>query len=210
MTKAQKIVFIVAGALALLIGLSVHHLLTRQSQPNRAALVDAGIILLAQSRAMPALQMTDQDGAPVHVDQLRGKWSLLFFGYTFCPDICPTTLANLRDVQQQLPNTTRERLQVVLISVDPHRDTPERLKQYLGYFKAGFEGWVAPVETLQTLASAISIPFIPADTRKPNYLVEHSANLALIGPDGRQRGFIRGLIDNAKMIAQLPGLVAGD
>jgi protein SCO1/2 len=210
MTKAQKIVFIVAGALALLIGLSVHHLLTRQSQPKRAALVDAGIILLAQSRAMPALQMTDQDGAAVHVDQLRGKWSLLFFGYTFCPDICPTTLANLRDVQQQLPNVTRERLQVVLISVDPHRDTPERLKQYLGYFKAGFEGWVAPVETLQTLASAISIPFIPADTRKPNYLVEHSANLALIGPDGRQRGFIRGPIDNAKMIAQLPGLVAGD
>jgi len=166
--QAQKIVFIVAGVLALLIGLSVHHLLTRQSQPNRAALVDAGIILLAQSRAMPALQMTDQDGAPVHVDQLRGKWSLLFFGYTFCPDICPTTLANLRDVQQQL------------------------------------------LETLQTLASAISIPFIPADTRKPNYLVEHSANLALIGPDGRQRGFIRGPIDNAKMIAQLPGLVAGD
>lgn len=210
MTKAQKIVFTIAGALALLIGLSVHHLLKGQSQPDRAGLVDAGIILLAQSRAMPALHMSDENGSVVDLTRLQGKWSLLFFGYTFCPDICPTTLANLRDVQNQLPTAARERLQVVLISVDPHRDTPERLKQYLGYFKAGFKGWVAPVDTLQALASAISIPFIPADTRKANYLVEHSANLALIGPDGRQRGFIRGPIDNAKMIAQLPRLVAGD
>jgi protein SCO1/2 len=60
------------------------------------------------------------------------------------------------------------------------------------------------------LASGISIPFVAADTRKANYLVEHSANLALIGPDGRQRGFVRGPIDNRKMIAQLPGLVAGE
>jgi protein SCO1/2 len=210
MNKTQKAVFAIAAVLALTIGLSVHYVLNERSRPDRAGLVDAGIILLAQSRAMPAIQMTDQDGATVTMDQLEGKWSLLFFGYTFCPDICPTTLANLRDVQNQLPQATRERLQVVLISVDPHRDTPERLKQYLGYFKAGFKGWVAPVPTLQALASGISIPFVAADTRKANYLVEHSANLALIGPDGRQRGFVRGPIDNRKMIAQLPGLVAGE
>lgn len=207
MTKAQKIVFIVAGVLALVIGLSVHHLLTRQSQPNRAALVDAGIILLAQSRAMPALQMIDQDGAAVHVDQLRGKWSLLFFGYTFCPDICPTTLAQIRQVRSELSAQDAGRLRVVLVSVDPNRDTPQRLKEYLGFFDKQYVGLTAPVADIQKLANAVSVPFIPADTSKPNYTVDHSGNLALLGPDGTQRGFIRAPLNGQKLVAQLPGLL---
>lgn len=208
MTRVQKTVFILAAIVALIMGLTVNKVLSDRQQGDPTRLIDAGIILLPQSRAMPDVQMTDQEGAVVSMDQLQGKWSLLFLGYTFCPDICPTTLANLRDVQNQLPDATRQRLQVILISVDPHRDTPAQLKQYLGYFKADFKGWVAPIETLQTLANGISIPFIAPDTRKANYLVEHSANLALIGPDGRQRGFIRGPINNQKMVEQLPGLVA--
>ena len=210
MTRVQKTVFILAAIVALILGLTVNKVLSERHSADNVALIDAGIILLPQSRAVPPVQMTDQDGNTVAMDQLKGKWSLLFFGYTFCPDICPTTLANLRDVQNQLPKATRERLQVVLISVDPNRDTPAQLKQYLGYFKSDFTGLVASVETLETLAKGISIPFIPADTRKPNYLVEHSANLALIGPDGRQRGFVRGPVNNQKMVAQLPGLVRGD
>lgn len=210
MTRVQKTVFILAAIVALILGLTVNKVLSERHSADNVALIDAGIILLPQSRAVPPVQMTDQDGNTVAMDQLKGKWSLLFFGYTFCPDICPTTLANLRDVQNQLPEATRERLKVVLISVDPNRDTPAQLKQYLGYFKSNFTGLVASVETLETLAKGISIPFIPADTRKPNYLVEHSANLALIGPDGRQRGFVRGPVNNQKMVAQLPGLVRGD
>ena len=210
MTRVQKTVFILAAIVALILGLTVNKVLSERHSADNVALIDAGIILLPQSRAVPPVQMTDQDGNAVIMDQLKGKWSLLFFGYTFCPDICPTTLANLRDVQKQLPEATRERLQVVLISVDPNRDTPAQLKQYLGYFKSDFTGLVAPVQTLETLAKGISIPFIPADTSKANYLVEHSANLALIGPDGRQRGFVRGPVNNQKMVAQLPGLVRGD
>ena len=96
----------------------------------------------------------------------------------------------------------------MLVSVDPHRDTPQQLKQYLGYFDPQFVGLTpGSIDELQTLANAVSIPFIPADTSKANYTVDHSGNLALIGPDGTQRGFIRAPFNNQKMVAQLPGLV---
>ena len=144
------------------------------------------------------------------VDNLKDKWSLLFFGYTFCPDICPATMAQLRQLQGMLPAETRERLRVVLVTVDPHRDTPEQLKKYLGFFDAGFQGLTGAQADIQKLASAVSIPFIPADTSKENYTVDHSGNLVIIGPDGRQRGFIRAPLNNDKLAAQLPQLLLSD
>lgn len=210
MTRTQKTVFILVALVAVILGLTVNKVLNDQRQPNSTELIDAGIILLPQSRTVPSLEMTDQSGQPVALDQLKGKWSLLFFGYTFCPDICPTTLAQLRQIKSELPKEAVDKLQVILVSVDPNRDTPAQLKQYLGYFDADFRGLTGSVETLQKLANAVSIPFIPADTSKPNYTVDHSGNLAVIGPDGKQRGFIRAPFNNQKLIAQLPGLVQRD
>ena len=210
MTRTQKTVFILVALVAIVLGLTINKVITTKGQANPAELIDAGIILLPQSRSVPALEMTDQNGQPVTMDQLKGKWSLLFFGYTFCPDVCPTTLAQLRQVKSELPKEAAERLQVVLVSVDPNRDTPTQLKQYLGYFDTEFRGVTGSLETTQKLANALSIPFIPADTSKPNYTVDHSGNLALLGPDGKQRGFIRAPFNNQKLIAQLPGLVKRD
>ncbi|NQD92694.1 SCO family protein, partial [Pseudomonas sp. CrR25] len=132
---------------------------------------------------------------------------LLFFGYTFCPDICPATLAELRQLRGQLPDDVRANLRVVLVSVDPHRDTPEQLKKYLGYFDAEFIGLTGEPEAIQKLANAVSIPYIPADTSEENYTVNHSGNLVILGPDGTQRGFIRAPLNNEKLAVQLPGLV---
>jgi protein SCO1/2 len=163
--------------------------------------------LLPTSRSVPDLKMTDQDGKTVSIDELKGKWTMLFFGYTFCPDICPTTLAQLRQIKSELPKEVLGKLQIVLVSVDPNRDTPQQLKQYLGYFDPSFMGLTAPVDVIAKLANAVSIPFIPADTSKPNYTVDHSGNLALLGPDGTQRGFIRSPLNDKKMVEQLPGLL---
>ena len=205
MTRTQKTVFILVALVALVLGLTVNKVLSGKGQGDPTALIDAGIILLPQSRTLPAVKMLDQDGQPVVIDELKGKWSLLFFGYTFCPDICPTTLAQLRQIKSELPKEAVDKLQVILVSVDPNRDTPQQLKQYLGYFDKDFKGLTAAsVEDLQKLANAVSIPFIPADTSKPNYTVDHSGNLAVIGPDGTQRGFIRAPLNNQKLVAQLP------
>ncbi|MBF8778709.1 SCO family protein [Pseudomonas fulva] len=210
MTRTQKTVFILVGLVALILGLTVHRVLDGRGAANPAELVDAGIILLPQSRVLPEVGMLDQDGQPVRLDQLQGKWSLVFFGYTYCPDICPTTLAQLRQVKSELPRQALERLRIVLVSVDPARDTPAQLKQYLGYFDKDFLGLSGTLDDTQKLANGLSIPFIPADTSKPGYTVDHSGNLAIVGPDGRQRGFIRAPFDNRKLVAQLPGLVARD
>lgn len=207
MTRTQKAVFILVAIVALVLGLTVYRVLSGTDQGDQAAHIDAGIILLPQSRAVPDLSLTDQDGQPLSLSQLKGKWTVLFFGYTFCPDICPTTLAQLRQIKSELPREAVDKLRVVLVSVDPDRDTPQQLKQYLGYFDKEFVGLRTPVDTLKKLANAVSIPYIPADTSKPNYTVDHSGNLALLGPDGTQRGFIRAPLNSQKLVAQLPGLV---
>jgi protein SCO1/2 len=207
MTRVQKTVFILVALVALVLGLTVNKVLSGRGQGDPTALIDAGIILLPTSRSLPDLKMTNQDGKPVVMNELKGKWTMLFFGYTFCPDICPTTLAQLRQIKSELPKDVVGKLQIVLVSVDPNRDTPQQLKQYLGYFDPEFQGVTASVDDIQKLANAVSIPFIPADTSKPNYTVDHSGNLALLGPDGTQRGFIRSPLNNQKMIAQLPGLL---
>ncbi|WP_313515673.1 SCO family protein [Pseudomonas sp.] len=207
MTRIHKTVVVLVALIALVIGLTVHKVLDQRGGADPAKLLDAGIILLPQPRQVPALSLTDQDGKPLAVDELKGRWSLLFFGYTFCPDICPTTLAQMREVKGLLPAEARERLRVVLVSVDPNRDTPQQLKQYLGYFDPSFIGLTGDVQSIQTLANGVSIPFIPADTSKPGYTVDHSGNLVIIGPDGRQRGFIRAPLNSQKLAAQLPALL---
>ena len=207
MSRTQITVFVLVAIVALVMGLTVNKVLSSKGQGDPTVLLDAGIILLPQSRSLPDLSLTNQDGQAVAVDQLKGQWSLLFFGYTFCPDICPATLAQLRQLQGQLPPETLAKLRIVLVSVDPQRDTPEQLKKYLDYFDAGFIGLTGEEANIQKLANAVSIPFIPADTSKENYTVDHSGNLVIIGPDGTQRGFIRAPINNAKLAAQLPGLL---
>jgi protein SCO1/2 len=210
MSRTHTTVFILVAIVALVLGLTVNKVLSNKGQADPAALLDAGIILLPQSRTLPALSLTNQDGEAVALDQLQGQWSLLFFGYTFCPDICPATLAQLRQLQGQLPPEVVKNLRVLLVSVDPARDTPEQLKKYLGYFDAGFIGLTGEEASIQKLANAVSIPFIPADTSKENYTVDHSGNLVLLGPDGKQRGFIRAPINNTKLAAQLPGLLKAE
>ena len=140
MTKTQKTVYILVALVALVMGLTFNKIMSGKSQSDNTALIDAGIILLPQSRPLPAIKMTNQDGQPVQMNELTDTWSLLFFGYTFCPDICPTTLAQLRQIKSELPKAAQDKLKIVLVSVDPNRDTPQQLKQYLGYFDPQFVG----------------------------------------------------------------------
>ncbi|MDZ4337015.1 MAG: SCO family protein, partial [Pseudomonas sp.] len=140
MSRTQITVFVLVAIVALVLGLTVNKVLTSKGQGDPTVLLDAGIVLLPQSRSLPELSLTNQDGQTVAVDQLKDQWSLLFFGYTFCPDIGPATLAQLRPLQGQLPPETLAKLRIVLVTVDPNRDTPEQLKKYLDYFDAGFIG----------------------------------------------------------------------
>lgn len=159
---------------------------------DRDALLDeANVLLLPRDRVIPPLTLIDQDGQPFDTRSLQGRWHILFFGFTACPDICPTTLSDMRRLFGQLPSDTRERLQLVLITADPARDTPQQLKTYLDYYRAGFSGLTGEMEQLQQLSRALGLPFVPANETQGDYSVSHSGNLALVGPDGTLRGHIR-------------------
>jgi len=159
---------------------------------DRNALLDqANVLLLPRERAIPQLELVDQNDQPFSTETLKGRWHILFFGFTACPDICPTTLSEMRRLFGQLPAETREQLQLVLITADPARDTPQQLKTYLSYYRAGFIGLTGNMEQLQRLSKALGLPFVPATETEGDYSVSHSGNLALVGPDGSLRGHIR-------------------
>ena len=187
---------------ALLTMTSVAHALDRN-----ALLDEANLLLLPRERAIPALQLVDQDGQAFDTRDLRGRWHLLFLGFTACPDVCPTTLSDLRRLLGRLQPEVRERVQVVLVSVDPARDTPERLKQYLAYYRSGFKGLTGELSELTKLSKALGLPFVPANQTDGDYSVSHSGNIALVAPDGSLRGHIRAPLKLDGLADALPELV---
>lgn len=205
-TTRTLMLSLVAVLCAGVIGLLAGHYLT--SEPDQTqAIREAGIIVLPQSLELPELHLASTQGQQQATHELTGRWSLVFFGYTFCPDICPTTLAELRQLKKLLPAATQDKLQIIMVSVDPQRDTTEQLQLYLNYFDPEFIGLTGELTDIQTLSSALSIPFIPGDTSAPYYTVDHSGNLAIISPDGRQYGFIRAPLDVRKLAEQLPHII---
>lgn len=175
---------------------------------DRDVLLDqANILLLPRERAMPPLELVDQDGQRFDTRSLQGRWHILFFGFTACPDICPTTLSDMRRLFSQLPKETRDQLQLVLITADPARDTPQQLKTYLDYYRGGFNGLTGDMEQLQRLSTALGLPFVPASETQGEYSVSHSGNLALVGPDGTLRGHIRAPLQLEGLRRMLPQIV---
>jgi len=158
---------------------------------RNALMDDANLLLLPRERVLPNIKLIDQDGQPFETQALRERWHILFFGFTACPDICPTTLSDMRRVFAQLPSELHEQLQLVMVTADPARDTPSQLKTYLGYYRAGFIGLTGEMAQLQKLSKALGLPFVPANAAEGDYSVAHSGNLALIAPDGTLRGHIR-------------------
>ncbi|HAQ88939.1 MULTISPECIES: SCO family protein [Stutzerimonas] len=160
---------------------------------DRGAMLDeANLLVLPRERQLPTVELVDEQGLSFTSDALRERWFLLFFGFTACPDICPTTLSDMRRLLNQLPPTVRDQLQVILVSADPARDTPEALRTYLSYYRADFKGLTGEMPELQKLSKGLGLPFVSAtDTTVSDYNVSHSSNLAIVGPNGTLRGHIR-------------------
>lgn len=138
--------------------------------------------------AVPALNK--HDGSAFTASDLQGHWSLLFFGYTHCPDICPTTMNMLVAAKQQ---ATAEFPQVYFVSVDPQRDALPQLASYVDYFDKDFIGVTGEERMLDAFARQASVLFMkmPSQAGSENdYLVDHSAALLLVNPEGRLAAFI--------------------
>jgi protein SCO1 len=151
------------------------------SQPE----LTAAIVYPAGSRELPDFRLTDFKHEAFDKHRLYGKWSFLFFGYTRCPDICPMTLQTLGWAADRIRRGGHDDTSFVFISVDPARDNPDYLNDYVSYFRAGFLGVSGEDAQLSVLTKAIGAPYRRTEMKyggAENYLMDHSAMIYLISP----------------------------
>jgi protein SCO1/2 len=138
-----------------------------------------------------ALELTDHHGKARRLEDFRGKAVVLFFGFTHCPDVCPTTLADMAQVMRQL-GADADRVQVLFVTVDPERDTQEALAQYVPAFDARFLGLRGDLEATRRVAKEFKVYFEKRPGATPGaYSVDHSAQSYVLDPQGRLRLFVR-------------------
>ncbi|WP_299880524.1 SCO family protein [uncultured Cocleimonas sp.] len=167
-----------------IVGLVLLLALTLQSN---SAIVYAG----EKSNVGGDFTLTDHNGKKFELQQLRGKLVLIFFGYTFCPDICPTELSSLAKVLRSLGDDA-EKVSALFISVDPERDTPDKLKNYVPFFSPNLIGLTGSESEISAVADAYRVQTKIHSKKKDSeyYLVDHSANLYVLGADGKMLNII--------------------
>lgn len=170
-----------AAAVALAI-LLVAWLPTMMRQPGEAA--GFGI-----AEVGGPFQLLDTMGKPVTEQDLLGKPTVLFFGFTFCPEVCPTTLHELSGLMKEL-GPDADALNVVFVSVDPERDTPDQLREYLSLFDPRIRGFTGTEDQVERIAKAYRVYYQRVPLEGGGYTMDHTASVYLMNPEGRFTGTI--------------------
>lgn len=186
----HHLLFLSIGIIALILGVTAWLICfaPRPSTTGTVGMTTQKATLLPQLKTLPPFSLTDQAGNRFDNQRLVGRWTFLSFGYTHCPDVCPTTLAMLTNMQQQLAaQTTVPTYQIAFVSIDPERDTPERLAEYVHYFDPDFLGITGSEEELQRLTRPLGILYekVTEEQSAMGYVMDHSASIILIDPEGR-------------------------
>ena len=197
--------FIIAIALGLALAAGTFVALRMQAP----SIPEFGLVLPAPN-PVPEFSLENQDGVPIDQTVFEGQWDLVFFGFTHCPDICPTTLQVLAAAKAALQETGQSPLpRIVLVSVDPERDTPDVLKQYVDYFGADNLGVTGKLDEITKLTTGLGIYFEKQPSDGANYAVDHSAAVLVINPDGGFEALFSGphVVDN--YVHDLPIIMGG-
>jgi len=205
----SRTVAILVCAVALVLGILIYRVTVVSKQVSPEQLYGMGTILREQISLVDPFSLKDHNGEIFNNDRFQGKWSLIFFGFTFCPDICPTTLAKLDKLKGSLEvENHAEDLQVIMVSVDPARDNPQRLKDYVQYFDTEFIGVTGEVEPLFKFATSLSSIFakVPLD-EDGGYTMDHSTNVIVVNPSGEYMAVLRPPFQLADMKASLLALM---
>ena len=189
----KKYFIYVGGIVAAAIGALAFQQINKLPQPEHA-------LYYQQPREIKPFELTDHNGQSFTKEQLKDKWSLVFFGYTSCPDVCPTTLQNLGFIYDDL-KTVAKNSQVLLVSVDPQRDTQEKLSQYIAYFNREFIALRAGHDVLFPFARNMGLMYAISGEGE-GYLVDHSASLVLINPDG----YITAIFKPEQEVGKVPSI----
>jgi len=139
---------------------------------------------IVYEREAPEFTLTDQDGDQVSLSDFKDKVVLIFFGYTHCPDICPMTMSVMNNVVDQLADQA-DRVQVVFVTVDPERDTQQKLKTYIPYYNESFIGLTGTAEEIDKVADDYNVYYSKEEVESSSeYLMGHNSSVLLITPDG--------------------------
>lgn len=158
--------------------------------------------VLPQPRELPAVAFVDQAGMPFAIEDLAGRYSLLFFGFTNCPDICPLTLQVLAQATAEIEARAPDLVpQVVLVSVDPQRDTPKRIRSYVTGFDPRFIGVTAPDNALEPLLGTMGVMVHKDVTDDGQYTVVHNGTVFVLDDAGRWVALFGGSSHEASVIA---------
>ena len=162
--------------------------------------------VLPEPQTLPEFSLTDHTGTERDRSVLEGQWNLVFFGFTHCPDICPTTLATLSSARKELAqaNAAGTLPRIVLVSVDPERDTPEKLAEYIGYFGEGNLALTGPEASIRELTEPLFVYFNRVPLENGSYTVDHSSVVLLIDPEGRFHSLFSGPHNVADFVHDLP------
>jgi protein SCO1/2 len=202
-TQQNKNIVLTVAAILAFIALIVVMFIHGLNQPRIMTTSDLrnnGAFLFDKPRSFKAFNLIDDNGLPFTPENLQGKWSMVFFGFTYCPDICPTTMALMnRFYSKQLGSEYGDDLQVIMVSVDPARDTPEKLHTYVQYFNPEFIGVTGEFLSLHSFATQLNIPFSKVPGGGENYTVEHSGNVVLLNDRGHYVAFFKSPLDLAKL-----------
>jgi len=175
----RNLTYLLLSAAALVAGVMLYQLSQVSAEPKLA-------LVYPQPRTLADFSLADQHGNVVSREQLYGQWTLAFVGYTYCPDICPLTLAKLAGVQPDLAKLVQQPLKIWFVSVDPKRDSIEQLNNYVSYFEhADVLGMTAGHDQLFPFVRQLGLMYALSSTTAEDYLVDHSASVALINPQGQ-------------------------
>jgi protein SCO1/2 len=166
----------------------------RMNQPvimSKEQLQINGAIVLDKPRIFSDFELEDHRGEVFNLDRMKGIWTIVFFGFTHCPDICPTTLAMLNETYSKLKESEKELLQVVMISLDPERDTVEKLAEYVPYFNPEFTGVTGNKHLIRRLTAELNVAYNQVPLSGDDYTVDHSTQLILVNPMGHYHGFFK-------------------
>lgn len=196
-----RMIVILAAALAAAIGLSLGARLTAPEAPGNAQILQ-NALLFPQPRELPAFALDAGDGGVLDAAALRGRWSLVFVGFTHCPDICPTTLATLGGLQKAVADLNPA-LQIVFVSVDPERDSAAKASEYARYFVADALAATADHARLTPFTRSLGMLYVQSPLEGGDYSVDHSSSIAILDPQARQVGVFRPPFEIARMAADL-------
>ncbi|MGB2426369.1 MAG: SCO family protein [Alteromonas sp.] len=202
----------IVAFIALIVGVYVATIIAPPSMQTQPAYLQ----MYPQPRELTNFTLTDHNHQSIDKSIFEGKWSILFVGYTYCPDICPTTLAAVSSAYGDLLNATPQDPQVVFLSVDPKRDTIERLNEYMNFFNPAFIGMTGEHKELFPLVRSMGMMYAMTEsTDNPDYLIDHSASIVVINPQAQVIGRFKpqhipgelAISDTAQLIADLPLLM---